>query len=368
MNVLILLIIEFSLFSVSKVYASVNCSALFQLEFNNQTKIELENFASTQLGLAFDFNSALKGSATPKYSKRPDYDRRRAENIKYFNALADEIPSDFIRMVSQAVSPIELSDGIIRIQVSSNKGSIVKKDSLVTQFQKKIIHRYSYLYAKIATFVYQLQGLEPKHPITGSRMSNEDLQILTSGSDVEFYVLFDKSVWDTQLRILHSIWQRANINNFELQKDVIAELFDDKIVALPFAGIALVHSKNDSGIFVELKRYWKNNLEDPYGLLSITEKNDFILRHKLLYSVIIDLPHNTNLQIKSHSLAHTRAYKRLGFTKLKTYTDERYPDNPVDLLVSTRENTLTSIIKILSDLKEVDASPPDSFLDVLGGG
>lgn len=334
----------------SKVWATVSCIDIFDdTRRAGIIQKELLRSSAETLGLAIDFIPQSLSTNGPTILRESNFKSRQFKSLKILRELPTQISVELEKIITGAVSPIKIADGVIKISVSSNRGNINKNDSIEILFEKKISHRYLDLYAKIANFVYELQGLEPKHPITGVRMSRENLEILKKGSDVEHYLLFDQKVWETHLRFLQKIWnQLVDFND----KSALIELFSADPTVLPFAGVTTVRSKDSYGDFFEIKRYWKNQIEDPYNILELSTKNDFILRHKLIYSVIYDLPAQSRLRIRSHSSVHTKAYRRLGFIKTKAFIDEQYPDVHVDLLESTRELALEKISKVLGDSKE----------------
>ncbi len=346
----------------SKNLAAVICSDIFDSTHDDKTSIQKQLLRSSAeaLGLAIDFVPPSTSSFGPSIIKETNFQIRKKENQKMLKSLPNHITPEFERLVIDSVQPMSLSPGIFRIKISTDHGNIKYNDSIGSQYQKKIIHRYYVLYSKIANFVYELQGLEPKNPITGARMFGENLEILSNNSKVDLFLLFDEAVWKTQVRQLEKIWSQYLVNQ---DRSAFGELFQTNLAVLPFAGVTTVQSKDAQGEYYELKRYWKNAFEDPYDLLTIQNKNDFVLRHKLLESIIYELPPQSRLKIKSHTIIHTKAYGRLGFSKTNALIDKNYPDVQVDLLETTREIALEKIAKILKDSKADPSIQPDSSLD-----
>jgi hypothetical protein len=107
----------------------------------------------------------------------------------------------------------------------------------------------------------------------------------------------------------------------------------------------------DSKSPVELKRYFKNDLEDPLGITEVKQKNELKLRHSMLYKAIEALPEGQMVEIHAHTKAHVIAYAKLGFVDSGLIVNPKYPDIEIRLLKATREQALQHIKAILDNLE-----------------
>jgi hypothetical protein len=134
-----------------------------------------------------------------------------------------------------------------------------------------------------------------------------------------------------------------------LQSDPLeaVRLFKPELPLFPLAGVATVRT----GKTYEIKRYFKNDVEDPFEFLRLQPKNEFRLRYELLLSVARELPEKGVLEIRSHTRVHTLAYRRLGFKVVKTFEEANYPGIQVDLLQGDKQDVVSKIEAILDNQK-----------------
>ena len=165
-------------------------------------------------------------------------------------------------------------------------------------------------------------------------------------------LIFDEKVWNQQLRVLEN-----RVNEYQAAQDSIAqkELLNDLTSPtdpyLPLSGVAVTYSLVNRTLPMEIKRYFKNDHEDPLNLMQLQDKNEFQVRHKMIYKMIESLPEGQQLEIHAHTLVHARAYLKLGFHKAGTMVNPLYPGVEVHLLKATREEALTKIAAILGESK-----------------
>ena len=159
------------------------------------------------------------------------------------------------------------------------------------------------------------------------------------------------------MRILQMMWSRYRETNDPTGKSWHWSQMFEPHPFLPFAGVAVAKSFRRIDAPVELKRYFKNENEDPFSLITVEKKDDFTLRHKLILSVLQNLPPGTKVQIHSHTPVHTIAYAKLGFTKIGPIKNPKYPDAHIDLLEATREHILEKITALLYKRAAAHSNP-----------
>ena len=306
-----------------------------------------------QFGPLFYINDLRVDPNTKKITAERNEIRYRQLKKVHQEKLATlpvEISPEVKSMVVHALHPTVQPDGSVLLSVSTQDwltslGS-TKSDQL---FETGMRNRFALLYQQTVAWVYQLSGLEEFSPVTSAKMTDELSDYIGDRKDLTFHLMFDQTSWRIQLRILQQIWN----HNVEPNTTGSAKNFSfTDLVSyhpvFPLAGLITSGHRQNSQYVVELKRYFKNDDEDPFELTEISKKDDFLLRHRLILSAVENLEANSILQIHSHTRVHTATYRKLGFSVTQEITNPKFPAEKIDLLESTREKVIEKIRAIIA--------------------
>jgi hypothetical protein len=231
---------------------------------------------------------------------------------------------------------------------------IMRQDPVVQAFKTWIYLKY----LQTINFTYAKSGLEDPSLPSLANVMDEPSSYLNKFLDFRLYLVFDNQVYQKFLEYMGGILtEYETTNGPEEKKKVLYKFSDQRDPFHPLTGVALI-----DGQFlparppVELKRYFRNDDEDPLGLSGTLKKDSAVVRLRLLLQVIGGLPANTRLEIHAHSPEHVKLYKKFGFNNSGPFTNSLYPNAKIYLLTSTREVALTAIGEIL---KKHEAASPD---------
>ncbi|MGZ3775867.1 MAG: hypothetical protein ACXVCY_19240 [Pseudobdellovibrionaceae bacterium] len=285
----------------------------------------------------------------------PAYSIFREQELEYFNRLPKAVSSEVQDLIHNALNPKKLSDSSILIKIDSNGwiNSFSNETSKEKAFFSDLIQsRFSSLYQEIVIWIYQKNGLEEYSPLTSAKMIDEQREYISQGSPMDYFLLFDAQAWHAQMLIIEMNWQEYKSTHNTLDSWRSTQMFGSNIF-WPFAGVAIAKPTNNSKGSVELKRYFKNDIEDPFEILNISKKDDYTLRQELLLHALEELPPNTVIQIHSHTKVHTLAYQRLGFNSTSQIQNPKYPNATIDLLEANKEEVIKKI-KILLQQRQAE--------------
>lgn len=250
-------------------------------------------------------------------------------------------------LIDSGISISQLSDAAV-VVTSKN----IQSKTPETPLDRAIRSHFNLLYAQMANWSYRLSGLEKNRTSTSMIMLDEISMYAKNLRTFSFNLAFDQAVWREYLKVLEVQIQEYKDATTETERDLaLSRLSQPSIPFLPFAGLSASVPILDRTQVIELKRYFKNDLEDPLGLVSISKKDDFILRHRLIYETVQSLPENSLVEIHAHSLVHARAYVKLGFKVESIIINEKYPNIEIRLLQGRRENILQKIKSILDKMQ-----------------
>lgn len=262
-------------------------------------------------------------------------------------AMKHPLSDSFQKLIRANLRMEELTDQSTLIQLKNFEDA--KNPRPQDEVSNAIRSRFMTMYLQMVNWVYRLSNLEKNKGLSSAVMMDETVQLFKEGKTFHFHLLFDREVLDVQLHILQH-W----IELYEMEKEpkakqeILDRISQPEDPFLPFSGVVASVSFLDPQAPVELKRYFKNDLEDPLGLIQPKEKNDFVQRHLMLAKTIEMLPGKTVLEIHAHSLVHARAYLKLGFKKESIIENPKYPGVQVHLLKGVREEVLEKIKLILN--------------------
>lgn len=213
--------------------------------------------------------------------------------------------------------------------------------------------RFMTSYLLLANWSYRISGLEKNKALSNMNMMDEIHEIAVRDlRSFKLTLIYDEKVWNQQLRVLESqVNDYKAAQDAKTQKDLLSDLAQPTDPYLPLSGVSVTYSMIDATKPMEIKRYFKNDHEDPLSLMQLQDKNEFQVRHKMIYKMIESLPPGQELEIHAHTLVHARAYLKLGFHKAGTITNPQYPGVEIHLLKATREEALEKIALILSASK-----------------
>lgn len=250
-----------------------------------------------------------------------------------------------------------LTDNTVLVQLSSR----YKHDR--TELNSAVSAYFQNMYYKMVNWKYRSSGLM-ENETKSSLLMMDDVSVYAKEEKYfDFSLVFDKKVWETQKSILTEridLYHRAET---DLQKNIeLNKINDPTDPFMPMAGIAqAVHSwfsvtpemYKHFGLTpvkhpVELKRYFKNEMEDPLNLLSLDpRKDEFLIRNKMIYKTVERLPVGTALEIHAHTDHHVDAYAKWGFVNSGLIKSEKFKDAKVHLLEASREEMLLKLKAII---------------------
>lgn len=223
------------------------------------------------------------------------------------------------------------------------------EDGIESKLERAIRHRMMSLYVEMANWTYRLSGLEKNETSISMTMLDEMAMYLKSGKGFTFFLSFDKSIWEKIILTLRDpIALFKSAQSAELKDLVLASLAKSDMPLLPFAGLFIATDMFRENTPSELKRYFSNKDEDPLNLADPASKDEFILRHRMIYRAVEHMPKGAPLEIHAHTLVHARAYKKLGFKQSKIIRNEKYPEVQIYLLEAKREDVLEKIDSLLN--------------------
>lgn len=260
--------------------------------------------------------------------------------------------SKYDGLFMKLLQPEEVSPNVIMIQISS----IVKPD--MGEVERAIQQRFQLLYYEMVNWNYRLSGLLENKTHSNLLLMDDVSVYANEMKYFDFTLVFDHKLWEVEKAILTSlIEQYKKTSDKDEQQKILIEIQKKKEPFLPMTGMAQAKHFFSLGLAsasglnhypVELKRYFKNDLEDPLDLLNVDPKtDDFVIRHRMIYRTVEKLPVGTPLEIHAHSILHVRAYAKLGFKDTGLIDSEKFKESDIHLLKATREQVLDKIQTIL---------------------
>jgi hypothetical protein len=255
----------------------------------------------------------------------------------------ETVPVSVMDLVRNSVDVRELTDQTVLVTAK------LVSQKFLTGLPQAILHRFQKVGLSSVTFVYRQSGLEPNEPLTGFTMLDETVEIIKNQRGFSFHLLYDKAVWEMELKAIAArVQQFENAKSDEEKSSVISSMNQLSEPFLPFSGIVTTEWPFPGAKPVELKRYFSNELEDPLHFTVTSPKNEFKLRHQMLYKVIEEMPPKTTMEVHAHTVAHKRAYTKLGLKVIKEEINPLYPDVTVYVLAGLREDMLEALSAILN--------------------
>ncbi len=280
----------------------------------------------------FDFNEVYAKEVTEKTKK------------ELLLAQSQSLTKEFKKVLHEQIRIENLTPDSVFVQINNQRNF----ESLPSEIVSALRSHFSTMYLHTVSWVYRHSNLERNNILTNAKMMDEIVAYAKDQKVFEFQLLFDQKTWQAKLQILN-----LRFNEYQMATDpIIKKKLLDEISQptepfLPFAGLATATNLRDRSAPIELKRYFANILEDPLSILTLKDKNDFYLRHKLIYRTVELLPQEKELEIHAHTDLHVRMYKKLGFVEAGLINNPKYPDATIYLLKAKRETVLDSLSLIL---------------------
>jgi|GEM_PF-5108252 hypothetical protein len=295
--------------------------------------------------LKFDANTG-KVAVLPNKSEISS--QRRSMKARLSRVAAKPSP-EFVREIEKRFEVKNLSSGLIMVRFRPD--SLYELDLMKERGYALFLNRLFKTYENVVGFTYRVAGLE-SNALSSSVQMMVETKILqqVEKRDMIYQMTFDPQVWNKLLVLMEKEIRQVQENSPRLKatQDATEKIINVMEPLYPVAGVALSVSRKDPSAPVEIKRYFKNDYEDPLGLVSLLEKNDFRDRHEMLYETFKALPAGQKLEIHAHSIVHARAYMKLGFERISITENPLYPGVQVHELRGTREQVLEKIGSILT--------------------
>jgi hypothetical protein len=300
------------------------------------------------LGVLYDLvPDATTGKITAQ--ENPKHFKETRKYLKKRLATAQPEPSkQFVADIESFFKAKKLSSGLVMITFSPDQAA--QLDILTHRAYGLMVNRFFETYENLVGFSYRLAGLE-ENALSSSVQMMVETKVLREieKRNMTYQLAFDPNVWMNLLRTLENDFRTVEQKPMgsKANHDATWRIIDGNEPLYPVAGVALSSSKKNPTAPIEIKRYFKNEFEDPLGMVGVSEKNDFRDRHEMLYEVFKALPAGQALEIHAHSVVHARAYIKLGFKKTEVLENPLYPGVAVYLLKATREEVMEKIQAIL---------------------
>lgn len=308
------------------------------------------------LRMLYDFKINPKTKKVQLVENKFTYPRLKKETVDLHEQIKNSDNRKYEYLFEASLRTEKLTENTTLVHATS------LSQEIPNPVKSAIKNRFSNLYLQMVSWNYRLNLLVKDRPMSSIKMIDELSVYANDAKFFEYALTFDNKVWETQKQIMtHLIDQYHQAKPAE-QDSILVKISNPTEPFLPLAGIAQAKSlysaltpeawanANIKPIKypVELKRYFKNDIEDPLNLLNLSKKaDDFIIRHKMLYQTIEAMPPETPLEIHAHSILHVRAYSKLGFKNVGLIKSEKFKDTEIHLLKATREEALENIKRIL---------------------
>jgi hypothetical protein len=281
------------------------------------------------------------------------FDQSRRQLKKRFKDAPEPASNAFVARVNGIVKARELPDDLVIITI--NQDTLASLDPFTKGHRATglIINRFFRTYENLVTFGYRLSGLEENSVSSSVHMQLEASLLRSRLHSIDYNLVFDKKIWAELLRLLENDVRIVETTSSNTQANQLAthRIIDVNEPLYPMAGVALMSDRKAPGSAIEIKRYFKNDYEDPLGLVGVSDKNEFRARHEMLYEIFNALPVRQPLEIHAHSLVHAKAYMRLGFKRTEIMENPLYPGVQIHLLKATREEAMEKIASVIQDSK-----------------
>lgn len=303
------------------------------------------------MGNLYDLHTETATGKVVLLKNKQIYKAERASQKRRLD-LAPAKPSlDFLKQIERIFSVKTLSSGLVMIHFSPE--TLRNLDIFTERPHGLLINRFFKTYENLVAFNYRLAGIEDNVQSSSVQMMVET-KILreVEKRDMNYYFVYDPGVWTNLLRLLEKEFRilEQTSSRTKANHNATWRMLDGTEALYPMASVALSSDRKNPGASIEIKRYFKNEYEDPLNLTPLIEKNDFRDRHEMLYEVFKGLPPGQPLEIHAHSIVHARAYMKLGFNRTEIRENPLYPGVQVHVLKSTREQALEKIGAVLESI------------------
>ena len=309
------------------------------------------------LGQLFDLKTDAKTKQVIIEKNKFDF-KQIEESNKALIEKINHIDNKKYDKIFESIMEIEnLTDNTVLLQVSS-----IGKNGQ-TNLESAVKHYFQSMYYKMVNWKYRVSGLMDNRTVSSLLLMDDVSVYANENKFFDFALVFDKKVWEVQKSILTDKIDQYYKAETDLQKNIeINKINDPTEPFMPMAGMAqakhawikvtpeayALMGLKPVKYPVELKRYFKNDMEDPLGLLNInTKENEFLIRNKMIYKIIEKLPEGTPLEIHAHTSDHVTAYAKWGFVDVGLIESEKFKDMKVHLLTASREEMLLKIKAII---------------------
>lgn len=219
------------------------------------------------------------------------------------------------------------------------------------ELEQAIKNYFSLSYIRLVNWVYRLSNLEKNDPISSAVMMDEVAEYAVQRIGFEFNLIYDNKILKKHLQIIAKVINEYESTTDFLKRQNALRKLEIEIPLMPTSGVTVAVKITDPKYPAEIKRYFKNDHEDPLGIMVVKQKNEFKLRHAMISKVIEMLPLEHLVEIHAHTKAHVKAYAKLGFVDTGLINNPKYPDAKIHLLRATREQVLEHIKTILDRLE-----------------
>lgn len=256
------------------------------------------------------------------------------------------VTNKHLEIIGRTVKIESLTDDTVLVSL---KSFMIGKE--YGELESAIKNYFSLTYMKTVNWVYRLYNLEKNETMSSMVMMDEVSYYAAQRIGFEFNLIYDKKVIEKHLKVIAKVIEEYEAASGATAKAQALLRLQTEMPLMPIGGVTVASEIVNPNAPVELKRYFKNEIEDPLGLADVKPKDEFKLRHSMLYKAIERLPIGQQVEIHAHTRAHVIAYAKLGFVDAGRIINPKYPEVEVRLLKATREEALAHIKAILDGLE-----------------
>lgn len=257
-----------------------------------------------------------------------------------------EVTNKHLEIIDRTVKIESLTEDTVLVSL---KNFMIGKEH--AELESAIKNYFSLTYIKTVNWVYRLYNLEKNETMSSMVMMDEVSYYAAQLIGFEFNLIYDKKVIEKHLKVIAKVIEEYEAASGADAKAQALRRLQIEMPLMPIGGVTVVSKIVNPNAPVELKRYFKSEIEDPLGLADVKPKDEFKLRHAMLYKAIERLPIGQQVEIHAHTRAHVIAYAKLGFVDTGRIVNPKYPEVEVRLLKANREVALAHIKAILDGLE-----------------
>ncbi|MFN3454225.1 MAG: hypothetical protein ACK41T_04640 [Pseudobdellovibrio sp.] len=304
------------------------------------------------MGTLGEINDLVYNVQTGRYDIRLNkyfYDKRKnfiSQKLKLLNDI--QITREERKVLYNRVQILQGDADVVFVKISSRNNNVLE-GTPQDQIAKKLMLEYIFA----VNWIYRISGLEPNSAMSNAKMMDEVSAYANRLYLFDYYMVYDRKIWSNLEKSFAYFYREFNAApTAAAQKAVIESFESEREGFLPLAGLVLTEHYLNKNAPSEFKRYFKNEFEDPFNLLSLKKKNDHILRMKLIKTIVESKSNKKIFEIHAHTETHVQQYLKLGFEVISEIKNPKFPGAKVYLLQAKKNQIIPKINSILGKHQE----------------